>query len=186
MAMCAAGPSEQVCLFALDKNCHKPKEGHGVCQSCWSTADASQKEMLKDSVKGYCSVVGCFQWASGGASVCNEHTQLTTRRNQVVQIKEVKEELLKIARQQDQHESQSSEPSSKEAKEELPKKARQQDQHESQSSEPSRKRQKSVDGKLGLLCITAALKDLSTPDLRRFSENCIRKLASRAGCSVLS
>ena len=178
MSMFAAEPSEQVCRLALDNNCHMPKKGHHVCKSCWSIADDCQKETVKDFVEGYCTVVGCFEWASGGASVCNEHDALTMSsctlltsetKNQVVQMQEVKQELRKKARQQDQHESLSSEPS------------------ESQSSEPSRKLQKSADGgaSAARMC-TAALQDLSTPDLGRFSENCIRELASRAPCSVLS
>ena len=167
--MFAAEPSEQVCRLALDNNCHMPKKGHHVCKSCWNTADGNQKEMLKAMQEGYCTVVGCFEWASGGASKCNDHNALTMQaavvtsetKNQVVQMQEVKQELRK--------------------------KARHQDQHESQSSEPSRKLQKSADGGAGAarMC-TAALQDLSTPDLGRFSENCIRELASRAPCSVLS
>ena len=166
--MFAAGPCEQVCRFALDNNCHMPKKGHHVCKSCWSTADDCQKETVKDFVEGYCTVGGCFEWASGGASVCNDHNALTMQaavvtsetKNQVVQIQE--------------------------AKQELRKKPRQQDQHESQSSEPSRKLQKSADGGARAARITAALHDLSTPELQILSENCIRELASRAGCSVLT
>ena len=69
-----------------------------------------------------------------------------------------------------------------EAKQELRKKARQPDQHESQSSEPSRKRPKSEDGgdTARAARITAALQDLSTPELQILAENCIRELASRA------
>ena len=102
MAMCAAGPSEQVCRFNLDNNCHMPKKGHHVCKSCWSTADDCQKETVKDFEEGYCTVFGCFEWASGGLSVCNEHDALTMSscilltsetRNQVVQIQEAQQEL---------------------------------------------------------------------------------------------
>ena len=162
--MFAAGPSEQVCRFALDNNCHMPKKGHQVCKSCWSTADFHQKEMLKAIQEGYCTVVGCWEWASGGASVCNDHNALTMQAH--VLTSETKNKVLQIV----------------EAKQELRKKARQPDEHASESSEPSRKRQKSDDG--GAMAkaarITSALQDLSFPELQILAENCIRELASRA------
>ena len=165
MAILTPRPSEPGCRFALDKNCHMPKKGYQVCQSCWSTADGHQKEMLKDFVEGYCSIVGCWQWASGDVSVCNDHnaysmSNYSETKKWVVQIQESKQEL-RI-------------------------KAERQDQHESQSSEPSRKLQKSADGGASAARITATLQHLSTPELQILSENCIRELASRAGCSVLA
>ena len=163
--MFAAGPSEQVCRFALDNNCHMPKKGYQVCQSCWSIADSHQKEMLKDFVEGYCSIVGCWQWASGDVSVCNDHnaysmSNYSETKKWVVQIQESKQEL-RI-------------------------KAERQDRHETQSSEPSKKLQKSANSGARVARITAALQDLSTPVLQIFAQNCIRELASRAGCSVLT
>ena len=161
--MSAAGPSEQVCRFALDNNCHMPKKGHHVCKSCWSTADGHQREMIKGMTEGYCTVVGCFEWASGRASVCNEHNSLTMQaavvtsgtKAQVVQIQE--------------------------AKEELRKKAGQPDQHERQTSEPSRKRQKSDEG--GPMSkaarMASALQELSVPELQVLAQSCIRELVSR-------
>ena len=161
--MSAAGPSEQVCRFSLDNNCHLPKKGHHVCKSCWNTADAHQKEMLKGMQPGYCSVVGCWEWASGGASVCNDHNALTMQA--AVVTSETKSKVYEIV----------------EAKEELRKTARKPDPRQSQSSEPSRKREKSADGgAMGKSArITSHLHELSTPELTILAENCVRELASR-------
>ena len=170
MAKEAAGPSDQLCRFFLNHECRfMAAKGHQTCKWCWSNADDDQKEKLKDEVEGYCTVVGCFEWASGGASVCNDHNALTMSSCTLL-TSETKKRVVQL----------------QETKQELGIKARAQDQHESQSSGPSRKLQKSADGGARAARITAALQDLSTPELQILSENCIRELASRAGCSVLT
>ena len=160
--------ADQICRFKLDDNCHTPKKGHFVCKSCWSSADDHQKEMLKAHQEGYCTVVGCWSWAGDGAKVCDEHNKCTMQA--AVVTTETRTEVKKVqAAVVMKLEAQQAEKVAR---------WRRRKQEGQGSSDSSKVQKTAQDSKAAR--ISAALKDLSTPEVQILAENCIRELASRA------
>ena len=44
-----------------------------VCKSCWAAADVDKKETIKQHMDGFCTVLGCWEYAEENCDGCSHH-----------------------------------------------------------------------------------------------------------------
>ena len=166
-------PADGECKLQVGNGCHQPKKNHYCCKYCWENATDDQNELIKGLQPGYCAQKGCFEWRKPSSKYCIEHdhcqvsaSSITESTKQHVESIKVKEEGKKKAEAAEAHETRrrgrSAGSSSAAAG--------------SSSTPTSRSPRRAA-------MLAAAVKELSTPELKVLADNCIKELFERANAT---